>query len=510
MILKAAERPASGIDEADFVIVGSGAAGATQALMLAELGCSVIVLEEGPLVAVKERTRDVFTTMRRTIRGGFGAAMLGRATSPIVQGSAVGGSTLVNSAIIWRLPEDVIAEWDRIPGLQGALPHAELMANFDRIEKDLEIGEIPLDRMGENGRRMMEGAEKLGFSGNIIRRNVKGCQGSGRCLQGCPHGAKLSMDLTYLPRAAALGARIHPDCKVERITFQGAKASGVEARFVNPLTRVPEGRFTVKARRGVIVAASAIQSPNLLRRSGVQKAVPQVGNFFTCHPGTAVAGEFDTPVHMWYGATQAWESIHYRPEGFKLESINLPPELAVVRVPGSGKELMQRLGGFANTALWAFQVRTRARGTVRPTPLIGGDLVRFDTDARDMALAARAIKILGEMMFATGARKVSLGVHGMPEEITSPDQLKPLEGATLHPKQLHMMASHLFGTCALSASRDLGVVDRNFQVHGVPGLFVVDSSVFPTNLGVNPQHSIMAVSMLAAGRIARGTGAVQG
>jgi choline dehydrogenase-like flavoprotein len=46
------------------------------------------------------------------------------------------------------------------------------------------------------------------------------------------------------------------------------------------------------------------------------------------------------------------------------------------------------------------------------------------------------------------------------------------------------------------------VVDCDFRVHGSDNLYVVDSSVFPTNLGVNPQHTIMALSRLAADKLA--------
>ena len=48
------------------------------------------------------------------------------------------------------------------------------------------------------------------------------------------------------------------------------------------------------------------------------------------------------------------------------------------------------------------------------------------------------------------------------------------------------------------------VVGPDFECHEAAGLYVVDSSVFPTNLGVNPQHSIMAMSRLAATGIVRG------
>jgi choline dehydrogenase-like flavoprotein len=46
------------------------------------------------------------------------------------------------------------------------------------------------------------------------------------------------------------------------------------------------------------------------------------------------------------------------------------------------------------------------------------------------------------------------------------------------------------------------VVGPTLEAHELPGLYVFDSSVFPGNIGVNPQHSIAAVSWLAAERLA--------
>ena len=60
----------------------------------------------------------------------------------------------------------------------------------------------------------------------------------------------------------------------------------------------------------------------------------------------------------------------------------------------------------------------------------------------------------------------------------------------------------LFGAARMGPDPATSVVDLDFRVHGTEGLYVVDSSVFPTNLGVNPQHSIMALSRLAASGIA--------
>ena len=53
----------------------------------------------------------------------------------------------------------------------------------------------------------------------------------------------------------------------------------------------------------------------------------------------------------------------------------------------------------------------------------------------------------------------------------------------------------------MSPTAEAGVVGTDFRVHGTENLYVVDSSVFPTNLGVNPQLTIMALARLAAERL---------
>ena len=86
-------------------------------------------------------------------------------------------------------------------------------------------------------------------------------------------------------------------------------------------------------------------------------------------------------------------------------------------------------------------------------------------------------------------------------------ELKP-GGATVDRQELEadlrrrlMLIYHPVGTARMSVRPQDGVVGTDFAVHGTRNLFVVDSSIFPTNTGVNPQHTIMGVAMLAANRI---------
>src|SRR4051812_26326492 len=83
-------------DIADYVIIGSGAAGATTAEVLSSFRYSVVILEEGPWVRTREFSIDVYPAMKRMFRD-MGANMtLGRAMIPVLQGRCVGGSTTIN------------------------------------------------------------------------------------------------------------------------------------------------------------------------------------------------------------------------------------------------------------------------------------------------------------------------------------------------------------------------------------------------------------------------------
>jgi choline dehydrogenase-like flavoprotein len=89
----------------------------------------------------------------------------------------------------------------------------------------------------------------------------------------------------------------------------------------------------------------------------------------------------------------------------------------------------------------------------------------------------------------------------MPDSITK-DQLDLYDKASISQQDYSMVATHLFGTCRAGKDPKHHVVDENLQVHGTPGLYVMDASVFPSNTGVNPQHTIMAISTVASLRLA--------
>ncbi len=484
-------------DVADYVIVGTGAGGATAARLLAAAGKELVLLEEGPAFPPGGRPRALVDAMAATFRD-FGATVTaGSRPFPLLQGRLVGGSTAINSGIIWRMPEDVRREWAEDHGLGALVEEQGLAAAFEVIERELDIAETSEELRGGNGRLMAEAAAKLGLPGKPIVRNARGCKGAAQCLQGCPNLARQSMDVSYIPRAMKDGARLHALCRATRILFRGGRAVGVEGDRLDAATRRRVGSFVVKARLGVIAAGGAVQTPALLRRSGVKG---NVGERFRAHPGAAVLGRFPEPVGMGTGATQSYE-VPLRERRMKLEVLGLPPEMLATRLPGAGAEWQERLGCLDRYAQWAVLNRMEAVGRVRPT-LGGGATVRYEPTRADLERTREGVLLIARMMLAVGATEVFPGMAGRPEVIRSEAELAALERGEVRQGDFHLMASHIFGGATAGADPTKSVVGPDLAVHGLSGLWAMDASVFPTNLGVNPQHSIMAVVHRAASRLA--------
>jgi choline dehydrogenase-like flavoprotein len=498
------EKLARDVEDAfDYVVVGSGAAGAVAAHALASAGLSVGIIEEGPWVRTREFGNGVFGAFRRLFRDAGTQVMEGRSYVPLLQGRCVGGSTVINSAIAHRTPDDVLDEWADGFGLGDWISSLRLEPHFEALERDLSVHAVTDEALGENNRLFLDEARTHGLPARRMHRYEKGCRGSAQCFTGCPNGAKQGMNVSYVPWSLARGARIYYSCRAERVVVERGRARGVVARTAGGTPEARQKgahRVALHARRGVLVAASTVQTPNLLRRSGFRARA--IGEHFQCHPGVGLAGVFDTPVEMAFGATQGAESTHLRrSHRIKLETLSIPPELAAVRIPGVGRELMDRFGAFSHLAMWAVVVRSEAEGSVR-AGWGGRDRVGLSLTRVDVERARTGLAILARMMFEAGAREVWPGLFGVPSVLKAIDEVRLIEEGPSDPRAYGFISTHLFGAARMGVDQRTSVVGPDFQTHEAAALYVIDSSVFPTNLGVNPQHSIMAMSRLAATRIA--------
>lgn len=486
--------------DADVVVVGSGAGGAVVACELAEAGHRVLVLEEGPHIPAEQYGKMRPTeSLRHLWKDGGMTVAFGLGDTPVVNvmmGSCVGGSSVLTGGVCFRTPDKVLREWSGVRGLRELTPEG-MDKYFASVERSAHVEEVPVAMRSRSTTLFGEGLRRAhGVELKPLRRNTKGCNGCGRCNFGCPHGAKLSVDLTYLPRAIAAGARVLSDCVVERILTKGDRAIGVSGRLKNGRNGRPRSALTVRAHR-VVVAAGAYGSPMLLGRSGVGRVSGQVGRNLTLHPGFRFMGRFDELVQGWKGSLQSAYTDAFEEDGITCVGLFVPPGALAGTMPGVGPEHVERARSIPHLAVFGGMIHDDPGGRVHD--VLGRPVMTYRMSRRDRASIPVLMRKMAKIYFAAGAKEVILPVLGLGP--VTPDALDALDLEHVPGKMLECSSQHPLGTCRMGTSAEHAVVDADGQAFDLRGLYVADGSVLPTSLGVNPQLSIMAMATRIAWKL---------
>ncbi|MDW7970284.1 MAG: GMC family oxidoreductase N-terminal domain-containing protein [Nitrososphaerota archaeon] len=206
-----------------FIVVGSGASGATIAKELASLGKEVLILECGSIVDVKKAATTYRTITSHDIE--------------ILQNICIGGSTVTTLGNSLRLDN-------------------ELKDYYLEAEKELGVNEPPDSHIGNGTRLLLETSSEWKKMPKSI--DFSKCRSCGKCAFGCPYDAKWTA-IHYINYAISKGAKLLPESPVDKVIIKGEKAIGV--RLIN-------GREIMGD--AVILCAGAIDTPRILIKSGIE------------------------------------------------------------------------------------------------------------------------------------------------------------------------------------------------------------------------------------------------
>ncbi len=471
----------------DAIVIGSGAGGGPVAWTLARAGYSVAIVEAGDLVQPASFGEAI---ERHYLDQGLVGSVAGGGATLIVAGSAVGGTTVVNSGTSLRPLPERLAAWDAACGTQFA---SELDPWFEQAER--RVGVTVLDkRLLDGSAGVVErGFAALGRDGvHVLPRNAPSCQGKGRCCFGCPSGAKLSTDRSFLPEALAAGA----------VLFHRTRAAEIreERDRVEVFVTGPEGRRLLRARH-LVLAGGALGTPLLVRGSRLGSRWRQAGDHLRIHPATKVFGLMPEPLPG-HGIPQG---VGYRDPALPrltFEGAHTPAGAMAPILPVAGQRHRWWMERYDRVANFGLMCRDRGAGRVRGLPGAGGGRLLVDyplhpDDARDMG---RGLLLNAEAMFAAGAERVLLPLagKGIDPELESPDALRRWRPEDFTPQRLAAAAFHPQGTCGIGR-----VVDPDLRLIGSRRISVADGSVLPDSPGVNPQIAIMALALRCADRVTR-------
>ena len=500
---------------ADVVVVGAGACGGLVAHKLAAAGMSVIVLEAGPRLDPATDLRNSESNAAK-IQWTEPRVYAGRHAVVPKAGVGVGGGTLTWLGVMPRFhPADFRTHSTESVGADWPLGYDDLRPYYAQVERDFGVaGEcgpfapepydlpMPPHPMNWHARVLARGARELGahpFAPPVAINSTPydgrpACVYCGWCGSGCPTGAKATSLQTYLARAERLGARVVSGVFVHREEYDPAAGRVTGVSYLDA-----EGRERTVAARLVVLAAHALETPRLLLLSasptfpdGLVNSSGAVGRGLMSHPTWQVFGTFDEPVNAFKGMQMGHVMVqdYYKPDarngyarGYVLISYMMTP-VTYANLSGSmyGAELKQFLHEYAHTAAWWAHAEglPSDRNTVTLDPAVKDarglpvGRITYEWGENDLKLAAAARDKAADMMRASGARKVRVGLN---------------------------YGAHAMGTCRMGDDPATSVVNAFCQSHDVPNLYVCDTSVFVTGSGVNPTLTAMAIASRAADHI---------
>jgi cholesterol oxidase len=525
------------------IVIGSGFGGAITACRLAEAGIKVVILERGRRWDNKSREgvsaypepgvlddRWVWDQENPELFNGWlDLRMFGGMS--VAQGAAVGGGSLIYASISVEAPDVVFKR-----GWPAEINKTELQPHYDAVAAFMNVQPLPENQWNPRIRLMKEGAEKIGAANrfkqlpiavnfrkdltldptnppgeanSIFKKNQHGveqgtCIHAGRCDIGCPVKAKNTLDVNYIAVAEQKGAQVRPLHFVRSIETNGA---GYRVHFDKIENKKLNAGF--EDANMVIVAAGSLGSTELLLRCRDEfKTLPNISQ--RLGKNWSSNGDFLVPAfyrnrklfpEVGPTISSAIDFLDRSREGqsFWIEDGGLPPIFKhhMLAAQNSGnahhpfhelvqwlqKEL-QSLDPVDHIMPWFAQGVDKGDGEFvmkRPWFFFGQKRLHLNWDITESLPVFNAV--------LNTHKELSHKTGGTP--LVSPFWKKSL--VTPHP----------LGGCNIGNTADDGVVNHAGEVFGYKNFYVIDGSIIPTPLGVNPSRTIGALAERCAAMIVR-------
>jgi cholesterol oxidase len=508
----------------DVLIVGSGFGGSVSALRLAERGLKVAVVEQGRHLSPADLRRagenpKHLAWLPSLGLHGFLAQDIYQHMG-VVRGIGVGGGSLLYAAVLLE-PGPGFYQDSAWVGLNANWAE-ELSPHYARAKQMLGVTENPY--RGIQDQWLEQTAEQLGASSSFssVPQGIyfadpeqpprdpffnghgplrHGCTRCGRCITGCAQGAKNSLDHNYLYLAQQQGARVIAESQVSHIQ---QLADGYQLQRRHPWRNEPQAPLRA---RQVILSAGIIGTLEILFASRDRhRSLPAISAALGEHvrtnseaivsiladdvrtdvtQGTTISSHFhaDARTHITqnrFPASYNFMRFYMGPlvDGAKPLQRALRVVAQLIRHPLASTRAWRSKEWFKRVSVLTVmqQADNQLRFSHGRSLLRGG---RWGLKSQ-LGSGSRAPSYIAQAN--TAARAFADVSGGQPMNVLA-ESLGNLS-VTAHP----------LGGAVMAAEPSQGVIDVNHQVFGYPGLFVVDGSAIPANVGVNPSLTITAMA----------------
>jgi len=512
----------------DYIVIGSGFGGSVSAMRLAEKGYSVLVIEKGKWWKAEDFPKSNWN-LRKFLwvpaLKWFGIMKMDFFKEVLVlSGAGVGGGSLVY-ANTHMIPKE--AFWTNPIWSKFKDWKAEMAPFYERAK--FMLGSSKYQREFVEDKYLKQVADDMGRSdsykpvdyvgvyfGDTNKEKDpyfkglgplrKGCTECAGCMVGCRENAKNTLDKNYLFFAQDYGAKIEAETKVTKIEFINDEYivhTESQTSFWN------KNKRTFRS-KGLVVSGGVLGTLKLLmEQKYVHKTLPNLSD--------KLGENILTNSEMIAGVGGAPEKLNH---GIAISRVFNPDDnthIELCKYP-DGSGAMMRLGVFAAGEGNAFVRTAKMLGNMITQPR---NVFRyfFETEVAQKSIILLIMQSLPNAM----KLKLNKGIFGSSLKFDNETQFRVPSYIPIGQEALYRYAeksnavpmngfsevmfsmsttAHILGGCPIGINKEEGVVDEYFRVHGYPNMMILDGSIVPANLGVNPSFTITALSEYAMSHVA--------
>ncbi|KAF8107611.1 hypothetical protein N665_0119s0073 [Sinapis alba] len=488
----------------DAVVVGSGSGGGVVAGLLAKAGYKVLVVEKGKYYARSNLSQLEGQAMDEMYLSG-GLLATSDMNVVILAGSTVGGGSTINWSASIKTPEHVMKEWSEKSELE--LFESSLYREAMDVVCERMGVQCGFEEEGFNNEVLRKGCEELGLQVKNIPRNASSDHYCGFCSLGCKKGQKQGTSETWLVDLVESGnGLILPRCKAMEVLYESE--GGNTKKTSTGIAFAFEEEIYVVESRATVVSCGALRTPHLLKRSGLKNG--NIGRNLCLHPVVMAWGWFPEEEKWPEKKKKSYEGgimtamssvVNAEAKTTYGETVIQTPSLHPGMFSGvipwtSSNDFKTRMLKFSRTAHVFTLLRDKGSGTINSKSCID-----YNLNDEDEESLKKGLESVLNILAAAGAEEIgthnsegkSLNVRTASEvEIErfvreeSSKRLKDLSG--------QICSAHQMGSCRMGIRAEESAVRPTGETWEVEGLFVADTSVFPTALGVNPMVTVQSIA----------------
>jgi len=446
----------------DYIIVGSGTGGGVLAYNLSKSGAKTLLLEAGKYLTKEIYPRNEADASAQLYWGG-GLEFSSDARMAFMRARVVGGSSVVNQALMDRFDSVALDDWRAETGVEFFSLQA-MQPYYEKAESHLALHTFVLEERNRNAELFGKGCDTLGYEWKFLRRAQSDCafeKGNDciGCLGGCHRDSKQSTMVVYVREGEKLGLEVQAEVQVER--FEPGEIVRVYAKSKAGLKEYQA--------KNIILAGGAFGTTQMLYLSGFKPQFPGLGKYFCSHPQFMFFGVFDDEVNAHKGMFQTVTSKDpkFRARGFKFENVYAGPISTAMLFNISGREHQKVMKQYRYMTCAEVALRDENAGQIQ-VDKHGKLLIQKPFTDQDLRRRKDGTGVLKEILSASGAKEV----------IESP----------------YYFGLHLMGGARMGVDPQTAVVAPDFRLYGQKNIYVCDSSLIPNAPGINPGLTIMALS----------------